>query len=90
MSEELPKSKFSYGGRKLHEMSHAALLEAVDGIWEAKNEEIGKLKAERDGLRTLLTSNLPIHSLWRGCVENASLLAAIGVIAYLAGVSHGI
>lgn len=81
----LPKSKFSYGGKALHELSHEELLEAVNGIWDAKNEEIAKIKGERDGLRELLSSPLPIHSLWRGCVENAMLLGVVIVIAFLAG-----
>lgn len=81
----LPKSKFRYGGKYLHELTHEELLEAVTGIWDAKNEEVAKLKGERDGLRQLLSSPLPIHSLWRGCVENAMLLGVVLVLAYLAG-----
>lgn len=84
-SQQLPKSKFKYGGKPLHELSHEGLLEAVDAIWDAKNEEIAKLKGERGGLRQLLSSPLPIHSLWRGCVENAMLLGMVALIAFLAG-----
>lgn len=83
--QQLPKSRFSYGGKPLHEISHEVLLDAVNGIWDAKNEEIAKLTAERDALRRLLDSPLPIHSLWRGCIENAMLLGLVLVIAYLAG-----
>lgn len=83
--EPLPKSKFKYGGKALHELTHRELLDAVSAIWDAKNEEIGKLKAERDGLRQLLSSPFPIHSLWRGFADNAVLLIWIGFIGYLLG-----
>lgn len=87
MDTELPKSKFTYGNRKLHELSHAELLEATEALWNTKNEEIAKIKAERDGLRQLLSSPLPIHNLWRGFADNAVLLSWVIILAFLIGKS---
>jgi len=87
MTNEKRKSQFQYGDKALHDMSYDELLDSVEGIWDSKNNEIAKLDAENRGLRSLLQSPLPIHSLWRGFAENAMLIVAIAVIAYLAGVA---
>ena len=84
----LPKSNFKLGSRRLDELSHVELLGAVNDIWEQKNKEIRTLEAERDGLRNLLKSPLPIHSLWCRFAENAYLLTWFAVIGYLVGVVH--
>lgn len=81
----LPKSNFTLGGTRLDKLTHAELLEAVETVWRSKNEQIDKLTAERDAYIGILKTPLPIHSLWRGCCENAMLMLAIGVVAYLAG-----
>jgi hypothetical protein len=86
--DNLPRSQYKYGGKYLHELSHAELIETVDGIWNAKNEELSKAKGERDGLKELLKSPLPIHSLWRSFAENAMLFIGIALIAYSFGAQH--
>lgn len=81
----LRASRFKYGETPLDELSHAELFEAAETMWRQRNEDVARVEAERDALRALLKSPLPIHSLWRGCVENAMLLAMVAVMAYLAG-----
>lgn len=82
---QVKESKFSYGGKNLGTLSHDELLEAVEAIWQAKNEEIARHKAEAEGLRALLKSPLPIHTLWRGFAENATLLMFVAFAAYSMG-----
>jgi hypothetical protein len=86
---QLPKSQFKIGNRPLHELSHIELLEAVNDIWEQKNKAINTVEAERDGLKKLLNSSLPVHSLWRTFADNVMLMGYIALLAYLAGGHHG-
>jgi hypothetical protein len=88
-SPQLPKSQFKLGTRPLHELSHVELLEAVSDIWEQKNKAINTVEAERDGLKKLLSSSLPVHSLWRTFADNVTLMSYIALLAYMAGGHHG-
>jgi hypothetical protein len=85
---DLPRSQYKYGGKYLHELSHVELLEAVEGLWNAKNEECSKARGERDGLKALLTSSLPVHTLWRAFAENAMLFIGVAFVAYSLGMNH--
>lgn len=79
------KSKYSIGDKKLHDMPYDELLLAVETIWNSKNAEISKVTAERDAYLTMLKSPLPIHSLWVRVADNAFLLWAFTIAAYLFG-----
>lgn len=79
------KSTFSVGDKKLHEMPYDELLQSVEQIWTMKNGEIAKYKAERDAYFDMLKSPIMIHGLWSKVAENAFLLWAFTIMAYLLG-----
>lgn len=85
MTDTAKKSKFSYGGKNLSDLTNSELLEAIAVIWQSKNDEIAALKATEKALKKLLESPLPIHSLWRSFGENAMLFICIAMLAYSLG-----
>ena len=79
------KSTFSVGDKKLHEMPYDELLQSVEQVWNIKNGEIAKYKAERDAYLEMLKSPLVIHGLWSKVADNFGLLFMFAVMAYLLG-----
>ncbi len=74
------KSKYQYNGKNLSDLKAHELLEAVDGMWSAKNAEIQALEAIIEAQKHLLYSS---HNLWREYADNVLLVLWVMAVLIL-------